>query len=191
MITIGPKIAAQDLVALPPAVAEIDVCPFVVIEDNNEQLPWTFQGIVIANRQAIVKRVRQSLHTGDYSIEGYDGFVCIERKSPADLVGSITRGHVRFQAEHERMAGMVQAGGFACLVCEASLSDLDDELRRDGRHAAAETLWGTVASWPMKFRTPWLFAGDRRRAEVLAFRLLRRWWDQNVGQRKASEEPSE
>jgi hypothetical protein len=74
------------------------------------------------------------------------------------------------------MLEMVENGGHAALVCERSYAAIDDELRAEGRWKAAETLLGTLASWPIKFRCPWYFAGDRRRAEILTFRLLLRWY---------------
>ena len=182
MITIPPRAQSPAAAVVAPAPPDLYVCPFTVLESNAEQLPWTFQGIVISRRQWIVKRKRQHMKTADYSVEGYESFLAIERKSATDLVGSVTAGHSPLEREHERMAGIIQAGGFACLVCEGSLSEIDEELRRDGRHGAAETLMSCVASWPMKFKTPWFFAGDRRRAELLAFRLLWKWWNENVGE---------
>lgn len=183
MITIQPTTQpATAAVVAPTAQPDLYVCPFTVIEDNAEQLPWTFQGVVIGGRHWLVKRQRRSLDTGDYSIAGHESFITVERKSPQDLVGSVTAGHARFLREHERMAGMVEAGGFACLVCEGSLDEIDDELRQSDRRGSAETLMGCLASWPMKFRTPWFFAGDRRRAELLAFRLMLKWWLENVGE---------
>lgn len=50
-----------------------------------------------------VETVRQGLKTGDYSIQGYENSICFERKSVADLVGTLIRGHERFLREMERM----------------------------------------------------------------------------------------
>lgn len=176
-------IVNQTPVKQPEPPAELFVCPFDIIQDTSEQLPWTFQGIAMGGKQMVIKRHRKSLDTGDYSIAGLEHLVTIERKSPADLAGSVVGGHRRLEAEHERMLAMIGAGGFACLICEGSLSVLDDELRAEGRHNAAEAVMGCSASWPMRFQTPWYFAGDRRRAELLAFRILWKWWDK-VGRLK-------
>lgn len=47
--------------------------------------------------------VRQGLKTGDYSIQGYEDTICFERKSVADLVGTLIGGHERFLREMDRM----------------------------------------------------------------------------------------
>jgi ERCC4-type nuclease len=61
-----------------------------IIVDTREQLPlW-----VIGNK--IIKR---KLLVGDYSTELLEHSFCIERKSGADLYGSILQNHVRFRKE--------------------------------------------------------------------------------------------
>ena len=176
----------------PDSPPDLWVCPFEVIQDTSEQLPWTFQGIVMGGRQVIVKRVRKKIWTGDYSIPGLeDRLLTVERKSADDLVGSVIAGHKRLEAEHERMAEMVKAGGAACLICEGSYAAIDDQLRGEGRHKAAETLLGTTVSWPHKFQVPWLFAGDCRHAELLAFRFLYRMWRKLVKEASGAEEAGE
>lgn len=47
--------------------------------------------------------VRQGLKTGDYSLQGYETELCFERKSVADLVGTLIGGHERFLREMDRM----------------------------------------------------------------------------------------
>jgi len=171
MITIQPTYSSPA-----PSNLELYVCPFTVLESSAEQQPWTFDGIVIAGQQWIIKRKRQYMRTADYSIEGHENAILIERKNPDDLVGSVLGGHKRLEAEHERMAEVVRAGGFACLVCEGDYGAIDDRLRLEGRDRAADTLQGCYASWPMRFGTPWFFCGTRRHAEIVAFRILWKAW---------------
>lgn len=47
--------------------------------------------------------VRQGLKTGDYSLVGHEDEICFERKSVADLVGTLIGGHERFLREMDRM----------------------------------------------------------------------------------------
>lgn len=157
---------------------ELEVCPFVCAVDTREQSPWTFQGIVIKRQQLIVKQDRRTLQTGDYSIVGHENQVVIERKSAADLLGSITAGNARFRREHERMNSIVESGGFACVIVEGDLSRICDELDdpNGGRQISSNTVLGVVATWPRRYRVPWFFAGDRRRAELLGFRILWKWY---------------
>ena len=161
----------------PQADLELFVCPFVCLVDSREQSPWPFSNLVIEKRLWVVKRKVVGLKTGDYSIEGHADSLVVERKSGDDLIGSITAGNARFRREHERMKTIVDAGGFACVIIEDSLSHLCDELDQDaGRRVTSDMVIGAVASWPMRFSCPWFFAGDRRRAELLAFKILVKWW---------------
>lgn len=172
-----------------PQASELDwlLCPFTVLVDSREQAPWTFQGIVIERRLWSVRTRRATLATGDYTIEGCEDRLCIERKSAADLVGSVTVGNARFRREHERMhdiAHFRDAEGFtigtACVVIEGSLSAICDELDADvGRRVTSDVVLGATASWPVRYGVHWLFAGDRRRAELLAFRVVLKWWKEH------------
>jgi len=151
--------------------------------DTNEafllQAPWTFSNIIIEKRLWVIKRKLATLQTGDYAIEGHNG-LCIERKSGSDLIGSVTYGNDRFRREHERMKAIVDAGGFACVVIEDSMSRLCDELDGDaGRRVTGDMIIGATASWPQRYGVNWLWAGDRRHAELLAFRVMLKWWKEH------------
>ena len=68
-----------------------------IIQDTRESLPLDFtkfRGIDV---------VRHGLKTGDYSIAGFENVWVCERKSVADLVGTLVSGHERFLREMERM----------------------------------------------------------------------------------------
>jgi len=67
--------------------------PLVI--DTREQRPLVFP--------AVVKVRRGTLHTGDYSIEGYEDEFTVERKSLNDLVNTIIHERDRFERELERM----------------------------------------------------------------------------------------
>ena len=68
-----------------------------IIEDTREQTPLDFTG------HRGVESVRSGLKTGDYSVQGYEDKICFERKSVADLVGTLIGGHERFLREMDRM----------------------------------------------------------------------------------------
>jgi len=164
---------------------EIEVCPFAIAVDTREQMPWSFQGIVLGQKQIVVKQQRQTMQTGDYSIVGREDEIVIERKSVSDFLSSITTGNARFCREHERMAaivdGGIDGGGFACVVVEGDLAKICDDLDDpDGeRQIKSSTVFGIAASWPRRYRVPLYFAGDRRRAELLGFRILWKYWGDN------------
>ena len=52
---------------------------FTVIIDTREQHPWTFKHFATANKK---------LDTGDYSIEGLEHILCIERKNSVSEIAS-------------------------------------------------------------------------------------------------------
>lgn len=80
--------------------------------DSREQKPYKFRE----------DDVRKKLDEGDYSIEGLENCICVERKSVGDFVNSVIpgRGWKRFEKELRRM----QKYERACIVVEGNLSDL-------------------------------------------------------------------
>lgn len=68
-----------------------------LIVDTREQDGLSFDGF------KGVETVSHGLKTGDYSIQGYENSICFERKSVADLVGTLIKGHERFLREMDRM----------------------------------------------------------------------------------------
>lgn len=143
--------------------------PFRVIYDHREDAGlWRFpEGLQL---------VRSTLKTGDYTIEGFESLFTIERKAADDAIGSITEGHARFQAEHERMSEMVASGGFACVIVESSLDEIcramDTSFAFGERRSSGSNMLGIVATWPFAYRVPWHFAGSRQTAENLALRIM-------------------
>lgn len=66
---------------------------FTIIIDTREQHPWLFSDHAVAHRK---------LDTGDYSIEGLENILCIERKNGiAEIANNITEP--RFKDVIERM----------------------------------------------------------------------------------------
>ena len=65
------------------------ISPTIII-DTREQRPLTFKHF---------PSVTACLSEGDYSILGYEGRFTVERKSIADLVGSVTHDRARFERE--------------------------------------------------------------------------------------------
>ena len=83
--------------------------PMVIIRDTREQNGYTF-GFLPQDQVKV-----GTLPTGDYSIEGLEDQVTIERKSLADAFGTIGGQRKRFQRELERMTSFK----YAAVVIEA------------------------------------------------------------------------
>ena len=85
----------------------LTLCPFTVVVDTAEQAPYRFDNMPTTGRskggRMIVHTNHRALITGDYSIEGFEGRVAVERKSLGDLYGTI--------GKHVRQRGKVDGAG--------------------------------------------------------------------------------
>ena len=64
---------------------------YKIIVDSREQKPLWKKNIIV-----------KKLNIGDYSIEGYENKISIERKSLGDLFGTLGKGNKRFKKELEK-----------------------------------------------------------------------------------------
>lgn len=71
-----------------------------LIIDTREQTPLAFHHC---------ESERGTLQSGDYSAKGIEESFCVERKTIADLAGSLTRERVRFMREMHRLRGFRNA----------------------------------------------------------------------------------
>ena len=85
-----------------------------VLQDNKEKTPWDLS--IYGFDQE-----RVHLATGDYTIEGYEDIICIERKrTPAEVAGNLGVERKRFEAELVRM----EEFRFRCIICEFTAAQL-------------------------------------------------------------------
>lgn len=147
-----------------------------MVVDQQEGHPWTFQGFLADKKQGggrlVVPRRRAHLKTGDYSIEGCEEKVTVERKSMDDLVQTLAGGRARFAREHERMAAMGR--GNAVVMVEGSWRDIFEEKRESRMHP--KTIHRTALSWFQRYGVAWWFFGSRRLAEESCLRFLQLWY---------------
>ena len=68
----------------------------VLLVDTREQRPLQFSHLPAESA---------TLYTGDYSVRGLEEIFAVERKSLADLAGSLTRERDRFMKEMHRLRG--------------------------------------------------------------------------------------
>lgn len=170
-----------------PAAKSTDplACPFVVLVDDREQMPYAFAGLHADSAQKYrplvitTERRRLTDMHGDYQIKGLEDIASIERKSIEDAQGTILGfgegRRERFEIELANLAAMEAAavvveGEFGELICDAP------ETPRKTAAQNAKTLYRTVLAWQQDFRVPWIFCSSRRNAEETCFRLLERFW---------------
>ncbi len=132
-----------------------------VVVDTREQEPYHFD-------PDSVTTTRRALPAGDYSLEGWEDQVAVERKTLEDLVATVIRSHKRFRKEVERLAEFEAA----CVVVEANLSDILTRGYRSGAHPNA--VLGAVLSIVVDFRLPVFFCSDRQAACRFVEGYLRR-----------------
>jgi hypothetical protein len=100
------------------------MAPFTMVVDSREQHPYTFAAIRAdadaGRRPVVVPIVSAGLPAGDYSIEGLENVVAVERKSLQDCFSTLGQGRARFVRELERLAQYE----FAAVVVEAEWSEI-------------------------------------------------------------------
>lgn len=172
-------------------------CPFKILIDSNEAQvnhdAFTFEGI-LSNKDTgelpfeVVTEVKHLANLGDYQI-GIDHLApfeqpkcVVERKSAADLFGSITK---RDNMEW-RLNLMDTEAEHAVMMIESSLDHMQ---QNPPSHYAAggklvqtgqtfRSVHATILSWQMRFRrVHWYFAPSRDWAELATFWIFYRFHD--------------
>jgi ERCC4-type nuclease len=155
------------------------VAPFTVVIDTREQTPWDFAGIKAdgaAGEQGgcvVVPATVAGLTSGDYSVAGYETAFAIERKSKADLFGTMGQGRERFERE---LARLQESCTFACVIVEAEVSEIfiDPPTHSQLR---PKTVSRSVIAWQQRYpRVHWAFLPGRYAAMVWGYRVMERWW---------------
>lgn len=162
------------------------LCPFSVIVDSREQSPFMFRGFRAdakdKHRPLVVRTTVAALKSGDYSIEGFEHRVAVERKSLADLFGTLGQGRERFERELQRLNEME----FAAVVIEAGWSSIISNPPTQSK-LSPKTVFRSVIAWQQEFPgIHWWALDTRNLAEHCCFRILERFW--KVEQRRLKEQ---
>jgi len=130
--------------------------PRIVI-DTREQRPYEFDDSILS-----------ALPAGDYSVEGYEARVAVERKSLDDWIGTVLRDRDRFARELARLHDY----SFAAVVIEGSWEDVAERRYRSDVSPAA--LFGLTTELMIRLRPVLVvMGGSRPTARVVTERLLR------------------
>lgn len=144
---------------------------FNIIVDTREKTPWT-----LMSRQIGETKI-QKLDTGDYTIEGLEDVLCIERKkSLSEFVGNMT--DPRFTRELERMMTYERP----YLIMEF---DYHDVMQFPIGSTVPKILWNKMKVKPpfiMKFisdiqvtyNIPVILAGNTDNAQYIAINIIKR-----------------
>ncbi len=162
--------------------------PFTVLIDSAEQQPFSFKGLEtdadLGGRPLIVPIEWRCLgrhpdSLGDYSIEGFQGRIHVERKSLDDAHGTILGWggrRERFEKELENLNSIYRS----YVIVEASFGQLISSAPEWGKRSATDNrkaIFRSILAWQHRFPlVHWEFCDDRRLAEVTCFRILERFW---------------
>lgn len=131
--------------------------PAIVI-DTREQRPYDFPGTTT---------VRRALPSGDYSLDGLENCIAIERKSLDDWINTILRSRARFRRELRQL----QSYEFAAIVIEASIADILSGNYKS--QISPESLLGLTCKIMQSYPpVQVIFAGDRPHAARIVEELL-------------------
>ena len=136
----------------------MDTPAFRIVVDTREQEPWTFDS----------PTVRRKLDSGDYSVEGLESSLSVERKSLNDAVSTILHSRPRFERELERL----RSCRWACVVVEA---DMDRMARGMDMHVrvSPESFIAACAEISVRTGIPIYWCGSRQAARTFAQAFLR------------------
>jgi ERCC4-type nuclease len=144
----------------------------VIVEDTREALPFRFSGVEV---------VRRCLETGDYSVEGFESEVVVERKGLGDFVGSLTMlwpkedEHGRLiESRFERELIRLREFSLARIVVEGSISEIIRHEYRADVHP--NCIMGMAYKVENEFGIPIVWAESHRLGAVYTQGLLARWW---------------
>ncbi len=130
----------------------------MVLVDTREQMPFPLAG---NHPNWIGGEKRVKLGAGDYSIEGMQDILSLERKSLADAIGSTMAGRARFIRSCERLA----AYRWKAIIIEATYEDMktayvyNEDLVTE---AHPNAVCGTLDAIEAKFGIPIIYASQYR-----------------------------
>ncbi len=139
--------------------------PFTAIIDTREQLPLDLR---YRDGQFLLTKVG-TLKTGDYSVDGLQDKIAIERKSLQDLVQCIGKHRERFEHCLDRMRVM----DVRAVVVEASWTMIERKQYVGLVHPNA--VIGSILGW-VSSGVPFLLVDNRTRASEYVARLLVHGW---------------
>ena len=126
---------------------------FTIIRDSREKkgCGWNFRASANCEGMVIKK-----LDTGDYSVEGYEDLIMVERKTIPDLWGSLGQWRTRFMKEMDRALEFP----VRYLVIEGTLGDINKGFRYS--KISPEYILATLTSLEIKYGIHVVFTNKRK-----------------------------
>jgi ERCC4-type nuclease len=135
-----------------------------IIVDTREQRPLSFT----------CPTRTDTLKTCDYSLEGYEDMVGLERKSMDDLIACLGKQRDRFERE------LVRARDFqySAVIVEGTFADLaaGNYISRMNPNSAVES----ISAFEVRYKIPFLFCGTQALAARKCESLLRKFYREKM-----------
>jgi ERCC4-type nuclease len=127
----------------------------VVLIDSREQLPFDFSRFP----NWIAGERRMALTVGDYTVEGMEDQLILERKSLTDLITTLMQNRVRFFAGCERMTQY----RWRAILVEASYEDIKTVYDEDlCTRAHPNAVSGTLDALEARYGIPVIYTSRHR-----------------------------
>lgn len=153
----------------------------VVLVDTREKEPFP---LLVNHPNWIGGERRVALKAGDYTVEGMESVLSLERKSLADLVACIVTYRKRFLASCGRLARL----RWKALLVEATLEDIKAGCESFGipSEVHPNAICGTLDAIEAKFGIPVIYASTQRdlateRAASWLSKHFTYWWLEKEG----------
>jgi ERCC4-type nuclease len=130
--------------------------PPVVLIDDREKRPLPLPN----------SRVQRLEGCGDYSLEGFEDVVRVERKSLGDLYMCVGSERERFKRSLAKLAKLP----YRAIVIEASFADILAGFQYSDVHPHQAV--GSIIAWSTRHGLPIWLAGDRRAAAGIVLKIL-------------------
>lgn len=145
-----------------------------IIVDTREQTPWGFGGFTVRQKGQDIPveicTVSRRLKTGDYSLEGYEDRIAIERKTVKDIVQTITHHRDRFVRELERGDELEQF----VVIIEGEWLDM---LQYCGQETGMNpvSLDNSIIAYQLRYKAIWLWRPTVFTAAKTAWKIFDRF----------------
>ena len=127
----------------------------VVLIDTREQNPFNFSRFP----NWISQQKNQKLNVGDYSVEGMEDLLVMERKSLSDLITTLMQQRARFFKVCEKMMKY----RWRALIVEASYEDIKSPYDEDlNTYAHPNAVSGTLDALESKFGIPVIYTSQNQ-----------------------------
>lgn len=136
--------------------------PAIVI-DTREQLPYSFDDSLSTQKQ-------KALPAGDYSLEGHETAVAIERKRTGEMFSVVGKGRARFERELKKLS----CYKYAAIVIEGKISDILNPSAFS--KVSPKSVINSLISWSVQYNVHVYFAESRKFANIITLRILEKYW---------------